>query len=97
MFLALLNNIASTIVVIFAKRLNPNYAVILGVMSAVGAIPGVILSNKLVEWTGKPSSTVWFLIFLLVFFFITHPTVSAVILSMKTADGYDIMVLSSFC
>ena len=97
MFLALLNNIASTIAVICAKRLNPSYAVIVGVMAAVGAIPGVILSNKLVEWTGKPSSTVWFLIFLLVFFFITHPTVSAVILSMKTADGYDIMVLLSFC
>ena len=48
MFLALLNNIASTIAVICAKRLNPSYAVIVGVMAAVGAIPGVILSNKLV-------------------------------------------------
>jgi hypothetical protein len=76
MFIATLNCVSSSIVVILFNRLQLWYALILCIATAVGTIPGIILQHKIVAWTGRPSMTVLFLMFFILFSTFANPWIS---------------------
>ena len=96
-FMAMMNNLASTIAVICFKRLNLPYAAIIAIMAAIGAVPGVLNSFYLVKRTGRKSITVAILLFWLIVLLVGHPTISIIVLMRKTADGFYAMTFTSFC
>lgn len=76
MFIATLNCVSSSIVVILFNKLQLWYALILCIATAIGTIPGIILQHKIVHWTGRPSMTVLFLMFFILFSTFANPAIS---------------------
>lgn len=56
-------------------------------MSAIGTWPGIVLSRKFVEWSGRRSVTVVILLFFIVFSTVANPAISFNIIMMKKNEG----------
>lgn len=77
MFVAMSNNISSTIAYILYKTINLEYGGIISLMVVLGALPGLIyFQRNFVVWTGRRSSTVILLLFFIVFTTIATPIIS---------------------
>ena len=90
-FMSMINNIASSIAVLVFKRVNLAYALAICVCSFAGAIPGILLQQRLVNWTGRPSSTVVLLLAFIVFSLVANPLISIDYMMKQSRDDVDIM------
>jgi uncharacterized membrane protein YfcA len=83
MYIATLNCVSSSIVVMLFNKMDLMYALILCIMTAAGTIPGIILQHKIVRITGRPSMTVALLMFFILFSIIANPAISIDVLIQR--------------
>lgn len=95
--MSMINNISSSIGVVIFGRANLAYALIVAVMSAFGAIPGILLQQKIVDWTGRPSTTVLIMLVFIVFSMVANPVIATDLMLKKVASDLSVTHFGEYC
>jgi uncharacterized membrane protein YfcA len=97
MFLVLFSTVNTCLVNYLNGFLNLNYGVWISLWSLFGSLLGMVLTDKVVKMTGKPSILIWILVFVFVLSTIATPIFGGIDLYQLHQRGYKIMAFSSYC
>lgn len=98
MYLTLFTTFTATSVLLMNSKLNIPYMILIGVLTIVGTIPGLIGQKKLVQWTGgRNQFTVMILLFFLVIILLTALPLGIVENLRALDSGEDIAAFNDFC
>ena len=96
-FCSLINNVSSTITVIIFGKVNLAYGGALCFFILIATSAGTILSQKLVQWTGRKSITTTLLLIMIIFVTVVNPLISILVLRKMVADNRDIYQWNEYC
>ena len=97
MFLVLFSTVNSVLIDWINGFLDIKYALWISSFSLVGSILGMMVTDKIVAMTGKPSVMVWVLVIVFILSTISTPTFGYFSLRNEAADGTDIYAFESLC